>query len=61
MHHVRSRETLLAHAQQLFTWVRTGRLNVNIGQRYALAQAHQAHRDIESRRSTGKLIILPQA
>ncbi|WP_238383044.1 hypothetical protein [Pseudomonas fluorescens] len=24
-------------------------------------QAHQAHRDIESRRTTGKLIILPQA
>ncbi|UII73436.1 quinone oxidoreductase [Pseudomonas sp. HN11] len=60
MHHVRSRETLLARTQQLFTWVRTGRLNVNIGQRYSLAQAHQAHRDIESRRSTGKLIILPQ-
>ncbi|MGY2399356.1 quinone oxidoreductase family protein [Pseudomonas sp. SDO5271_S396] len=61
MHHVRTREALLARAQQLFTWVSTGRLNVTIGQRYPLAQAHQAHRDIESRRTTGKLIILPQA
>nr|WP_262415711.1 hypothetical protein [Pseudomonas fluorescens] len=26
-----------------------------------MVQAHQAHRDIESRRTTGKLIILPQA
>lgn len=60
MHHVRTREALLAHSRQLFTWVRTGRLTVKVGQRYALAQAHQAHRDIESRRSIGKLIILTQ-
>ncbi|MGF6095028.1 quinone oxidoreductase family protein [Pseudomonas sp. 18175] len=60
MHHVGTREALLVHARQLFTWVRTGRLNVSIGQRYTLAEAQQAHRDIESRRSIGKLIILPQ-
>ena len=59
MHHVRTREALLAYSQQLFTWVRTGRLRVQIGRRYSLAQVGQAHRDLESRRTAGKLVILP--
>lgn len=59
MHHVRTRDALLARSAQLFEWVRSGRLEVHIGRRYPLAEAAQAHRDIESRRTTGKLLLVP--
>jgi NADPH2:quinone reductase len=57
--HVRTRAALLARSNQLFDWVRQGKLSVRIGGRYTLANAAQAHRDIESRRTTGKLLLLP--
>jgi NADPH2:quinone reductase len=57
--HVRSREALLSRSQQLFTWVESGQLKVSIGHRYKLADAAQAHRDIASRRTTGKLLLIP--
>lgn len=59
MHHVRTPEALLARAGQVFDWVEAGRLKVTIGQRYGLEEVAQAHRDLESRRSIGKLIVLP--
>lgn len=61
MHYVRTRAALLKRSRQLFAWVREGKLKTLIGQRYTLAQADQAHRDIESRQTQGKLIINPQA
>jgi len=36
-----------------------GVLNVSIGQRYPLADVAQAHRDLESRRTSGSTVILP--
>jgi NADPH2:quinone reductase len=57
--HVRTREALLARSNRLFDWVRQGELSVRIGGRHTLADAGQAHRDIESRRTTGKLLLLP--
>jgi NADPH:quinone reductase len=59
MHHVRTRDALLERSMQLFGWVRQGALKVHIGQRYPLAEAAQAHRDIESRRTVGKLLLIP--
>ncbi|MFJ3485728.1 quinone oxidoreductase family protein [Pseudomonas sp. NPDC090202] len=61
MHHVRTREALLERSRQLFDAVTAGQLRTTIGKRYPLSQAAQAHRDLESRNSTGKLIIRPQA
>jgi NADPH2:quinone reductase len=58
MHHVRTRERLVKYSAQLFDWIRTGKLKVNIGRRYPLADAAQAHIDIHSRRTTGKLLLL---
>ena len=57
--HCRTRERLVSNATRLFDWVRAGDLKVTIGRRYALSEAAQAHRDIESRRTTGKLLLLP--
>jgi len=57
MHHVRTRDALLARSRQLFDWMRSGQLRLHVGQSYPLAAAADAHRDIESRRSTGKLLL----
>lgn len=44
---------------ELFDAVSGGALRVRIGGRYPLAQARQAHEDLEGRRTTGKLLLLP--
>ncbi|MFY1663564.1 zinc-binding dehydrogenase [Pseudomonas sp. Pseu.R1] len=59
MHHVHTREALLARSAQVFEGFASGRWRVTIGQRYRLEEAAQAHRDMESRRTVGKLILLP--
>jgi NADPH:quinone reductase len=59
MDYVPTRTALLSRSEQLFRWVHDGTLKVRIGRRYPLAQAAQAHSDIESRRTTGKLLLLP--
>ncbi|MCO5994343.1 quinone oxidoreductase family protein [Actinoallomurus rhizosphaericola] len=57
--HIPTREALLRHSAEIFDLVREGRLRVEIGGRYPLKDAVQAHRDIESRATTGKLLLLP--
>jgi NADPH2:quinone reductase len=57
---IRTPERLSHHSAQLFDWVREGKLKVNIARRYPLAEAAQAHRDLESRRTTGKLLLIPE-
>jgi NADPH:quinone reductase len=56
---IRTNDQLLRYSAQLFDWVSSGRLNAQIGRSYPLAEAAQAHIDIESRRTTGKLLLLP--
>jgi NADPH2:quinone reductase len=53
------REDLLAHARDLFEVVESGVVKVQIGKTYSLADAGMAHRDIESRRTTGSVILIP--
>jgi NADPH:quinone reductase len=57
--HIPTREALLRHSAEIFGLVEDGRLRVEIGRRYPLEDAEQAHRDIESRATTGKLLLLP--
>ncbi len=57
--HVPTREALLAHSAELFGLIGDGRLSIEIGGRYPLAEAARAHRDLESRATTGKLLLLP--
>lgn len=54
-----SRPELLARAQDVLGWAAAGELAVRIGHRYPLGQARQAHEDLEGRRTTGKLLLLP--
>ncbi len=53
------REDLLAHAKDLFEVVGNGIVKVQIGNSYPLADAGKAHRDIESRRTSGSIILVP--
>ena len=46
-------------AERCFALMREGRLKLYISKTFPLAQAAQAHRHLESRESTGKLILLP--
>ncbi|GAA4938892.1 NADPH2:quinone reductase [Actinomycetospora succinea] len=57
--HVRTPEMLAARASAVFSAVAAGDLSVRIGGRYALDDAATAHRDLESRRTTGKLLLRP--
>jgi len=56
---IATRESLLGAAKQLFGVLGAGVVSVNIGQRYPLAEATQAHRDLENRKTTGSTILVP--
>ncbi|RCG23391.1 quinone oxidoreductase [Sphaerisporangium album] len=58
-HYTATREELLARAEDVLGWVESGALNVHISRRYPLAEARQAHDDLEGRRTTGKLLLIP--
>jgi NADPH2:quinone reductase len=57
--YIATREELLEHAEAVFDAVADGSLTVRIGGRYALEELGTAHADLESRRTTGKLVIVP--
>ncbi len=53
------REDLLRHANDLFDVISKGVVKVEINQRYPLAEAARAHKELESRRTRGSSILLP--
>lgn len=57
--HIAKREDLEAISQDLFDIVLSGKVRITVERRYALADAAQAHRDLEARRTTGSSILLP--
>src|SRR5205814_5065887 len=54
-----TREELLWRAGDVLSWIRAGSLKVRIEKTYRLAKAPQAHRDLEGRKTSGKLLLLP--
>ncbi|MGI9049938.1 MAG: quinone oxidoreductase family protein [Rubrobacteraceae bacterium] len=54
-----TREELMWRAESLFSWIGQDNLSVRIGGAYALSDARQAHEDLEGRKTTGKLILIP--
>jgi NADPH:quinone reductase len=58
-HFTATREELLARTSALFNMIADGKLKLLIAKKYALAEAPQAHHDLESRKITGKLLLLP--
>lgn len=56
-HYVATREELLRRANDLFGWMAADQLSVRIGDEYALADVAEAHRALEARRTTGKVLL----
>jgi NADPH2:quinone reductase len=57
-HYILTRDELLARAGEVLAWVETGKLKVRMEHTYPLAEAATAHRELESRATTGKLLLL---
>src|SRR5450432_86237 len=60
-HFTATREELLARTGALFAMIADGKLKLRIAKTYPLADAPQAHRDMEARKIAGKLLLIPQA
>ncbi len=58
-HYIASREDLERRTHDLFAMILSGKLKLRIEHTYPLKDAAQAHRDLESRKTTGKLLLLP--
>ena len=58
--HIATREATQAMADDLFAMVASGQVKIPVERRYALADAAQAHRDLEARKTTGCSVLLPQ-
>jgi NADPH2:quinone reductase len=59
-HYVAAREQLLWRSREIFAWVATGVLELRIGAEYPLRDAAAAHRALEGRRTTGKVLLRPE-
>jgi NADPH2:quinone reductase len=53
------REDLLAHARDLFAVVEKGVVSIPVDRTYALEDAAKAHRDLEARKTTGSVVLIP--
>jgi NADPH2:quinone reductase len=58
-HHLLTREELLWRAGDVLGWTASGKLKPRIDRAYPLADAAAAHRDLEARRTAGKLLLIP--
>jgi NADPH:quinone reductase len=58
-HYIATREELTARAADLFGWLAAGQLDVRIGAELALRDAADAHRALEGRQTTGKVLLIP--
>ena len=58
-HYIATRAELEAAARELFAAVRAKKVRIVIGQKYPLARAADAHRDLEGRRTTGSAVLVP--
>ena len=58
-HYIAAREDLLARAGEILGWVRDGTLKLRIEHEFPLAEAAEAHRALEGRRTSGKILLIP--
>lgn len=57
--YIRDRVELVDRSRELFEWIRSGALDILIGESYPLADAAGAHRALEGRVTTGKVLLVP--
>lgn len=58
-HYIATREELVARSGAVFGMIAAGNLKLRIGHTYPLDEAQQAHRELEGRKTTGKLLLIP--
>jgi NADPH2:quinone reductase len=58
-HHCLTREELLWRSGDVLNWIGSGKLKLRIDKTYPLADAAAAHRDLEGRKTAGKLLLIP--
>ncbi len=58
-HYIATREELVSRAGEVLGWVATGSLRLRIDREYPLVEAAAAHRSLEARETSGKLLLLP--
>jgi NADPH2:quinone reductase len=54
-----TRDELLWRAGELFNWIKAGELNLRIEKTFPLREAAEAHRQLEGRKTTGKVLLIP--
>ena len=59
-HYLLTREELERRAGDVLNWIASGKLKLRVERTYPLAEAAAAHRDLEGRRTAGKLLLIPQ-
>jgi len=59
VHHILTREELLKRAGEVLGWIQKGQLKLRIGATFPLADAAEAHRQLEGRQTTGKVLLIP--
>jgi NADPH:quinone reductase len=59
VNYIASREELMSRSGAVFAMISSGKLKLRIAHTYPLTEAQRAHRDLEGRKTTGKLLLLP--
>jgi NADPH:quinone reductase len=59
VHYIASNEDLRQRAKDLFEWVASGKLKLRIEHEYPLKDAADAHKALEGRKTTGKVLLIP--
>jgi len=58
-HHIAAREELLQRAGEVLGWIKEGKIKLRIEHQLPLAQAAEAHKALEGRKTTGKILLIP--
>lgn len=58
-HHIATREELVQRAGEVLGWIRDGKIKLRVEHQFPLAQAADAHRALEGRKTTGKILLIP--
>jgi NADPH2:quinone reductase len=58
-HYTQTRQELEWRASEIMNWAAEGKLRVRIGAEFPLEQAAEAHRKLQGRETTGKVLLIP--
>jgi len=58
-HHIATREELMQRSTELLGWIRDKKVNLRVEHQFPLEQAAEAHRQLEGRKTTGKILLIP--